>query len=110
MVSAYWLLLIKEQLFAKLLSGPQAGEMNLDVAWCSESLQSDHPAGKVQNRNRLTHVENEQITTPCDPACLNHQRGSLVYGHAIPGRIGVGNGDRATTFDLVRECGNCASR
>lgn len=51
-----------EQLLVELLAGAQAGERDLDVLVRAQAGEPDHLARDIDDPDRLTHVENEDLT------------------------------------------------
>ena len=98
-----------EQFFIEFLAGPQASELDLEVAVGVRGVahrapgQADHAARQIDDAHRLTHIEHEHIATLPHGTRLDDQLRSLGDRHEVPDHIRVRHRHRAALADLLLE-------
>ena len=92
-----------ELLFIELLSGAQAGVLDLDIDVRLEARKPDQVSGQGVDLDRASHVEDENLTAMGIGTREHHEADRLGNGHEIADDIRVGHGDRTALFDLLFE-------
>ncbi|MCY1243735.1 hypothetical protein D9M72_567640 [compost metagenome] len=96
-----------QELFVELLTGPQSGHLEFDIA-IRRMFVTDRaprklhqPTSEVDDPHRLTHIEHKDITALRHRARLNHQLGGLGNGHEIARDVSMRQRDWAARLDLL---------
>ncbi len=91
------------ELLAKLLAGPHAHELDLDVPIGTQAAHANHLARELDDAYRLAHVEQEHFAFLGDRAGLQYESYGFGDRHEVARHPRVGHGDRATLEDLPEE-------
>ncbi len=94
------LLGIVEDLLVELLAIAESGELDLDI---TRSGKIDHTLCKVGNANGLAHIEDEDLASLAHGTGFEHQLAGLGDEHEVADDIGVRDGDRTATTNLLAE-------
>src|SRR5580692_3070513 len=90
------LIVITKEDFVKFLSWSHPGIDDRNLS----SRLTYQPIRYVNNADRFTHVQNENVATMPECSCLNGQLDGLLYGHEVPGDIWVSDRYRSARVDL----------
>src|SRR5581483_4615919 len=96
-------LALAPELLVQLLPGPDADELDRDVAVGLLAGEADHLPRELEDRDRLAHVEDEHLPGAADRARLDDQRDRLGDRHEVARHLRVGDADRAAALDLAAE-------
>ena len=58
---------------------------------------------QVDDSDRFAHIEHEDLTAAAEDGRLEHQLHRLGDRHEVAAHVGVGDGDRAASGDLLAE-------
>ena len=97
-----------EQFFVQFFAWTQTGKLDAHLLF-GETRQTDHLAREVDDFDRITHVENEDLAARTHQPGLQHQLRRLRDRHEIAHDIRVGHRDRAAARDLLAEFRNDAA-
>jgi len=94
------------KLFRQFFTRANASVGDLDIAMWLEAGESNEIFGKIENADRLTHVEDKGFATILHGGSLKDKINRFGDGHEEAIHVGMRNGDGATVGDLVFEFGN----
>ncbi len=94
---------VGEEFLVHFFAGADAGVFDPDVAAGFSSRQADEVDGQVVYFDRFAHVQHEDFRASGHGTGLDDELNGFGYGHEVALHIGVGNGDRAASFDLFDE-------
>ena len=93
-------LFVVQHLLVELLTITQTRIFNLHV---HGATQSDHALGQIGNLHRLTHIEDEDLSSLTHRTGLQHQLTGLGDEHEVAEDIRMRHGNRTTLSDLLTE-------
>src|SRR5690554_857942 len=89
-----------KQFLVKFLSRSQSCKFNLYICIRFKARKFYHPSCQINYLNRLSHIENEYLTTLSHYSCLKHKATSLGDSHKITYYIRMCNGYRTSILNL----------
>ncbi len=98
-----------EQCLRHFLAGSQASDPDFDVRSKRLAVQFDQPARKVDDLDRLSHVEDEHAGDLVQSGlrrCVQDELHGFGNGHEVPLNVGMGEGHRTPACDLFQEGGH----
>jgi hypothetical protein len=94
----------------ELLAGPDADELDRDVALRLPPREADHVVCEVHDLDRLAHVEDEDIAALPNRSGLDDQLHGLGDRHEVALHVRMRHRDRPAAGDLAPEERDHASR
>src|SRR5437016_4278448 len=97
------LLVPEEGLFVQAFARADAGIADLDVASNLEPGEPHQIGSEVDDPDRLTHVEHEDLSTAAQRTRLEHQLDRFGDGHEVATHLRMRDRERPAGADLFQE-------
>src|SRR5580698_10246882 len=99
-------LILQTEFFNQSLTRPDPRELNLDVTIGLQAGKTNEFPGQIQNFDRLSHIENEDLPTLTQYRSLQHELTGLGRCHEVASDLRMRDRHRATSRNLFLEDGD----
>src|SRR5690606_38233749 len=96
----------RQDFLIQSLTRTSPGENNFDILVRLEPVEPDERSSEINDLDRLTHVEDENLATFAKSCRLQDELHRLGDGHEVARHLWIGDGDRPPSSDLFFEKGN----
>ena len=86
----------RQQFFVEFFAGTEAGVFDFDVFTRTETGEFYHPAGKVGDFDRRSHIEDEDFVAFAHEGGFEDEAAGFGDGHKVTDDFGMGYGERST--------------